>query len=525
MEKLTVLSLLNKYQTWVRNGDIQFLPKASEAQKTILDLLAELIPDFELAGAQEGGLSKNLDWYKTHAKGRKLWQELVSASLNSIDPDSKGNSTLFDYLEKATLFEDVLYGLEEYYRDHTLHSIWVYLIGEYMLRDHLSDVRSNLNWYLYNDFESEKASYKRDLMRYARKKEQDIRAQVNEKQDAVWCIMALCHDLGYSPAKLNKINDRVRDVLKFFDLPEFKQVGYSLDLEQQFLVSQVLEMMAMDVRIVPSENYRDPEVDTDEKVKIRGYRDDATYWRLCRALEKRQHGILSSYLLYKLVGLFAESWVRGTGEEWGLEDSEVVENIIRGDILFAIAQHEFDYAHMNQVGSLAEILFIADELEEFSRYGRQLLSREYSDTTAETAIEFTPQNPKQGEDVEINILYDYDTSRGLADYFNFFWRKAQRLCTVYSLDLEKGSERYCTINRVKITVARERHEFFFELRKGAENKNKGFLPRTKIGPVDYEEGEYLLSCTDDRIDVLTKNGKVNLKDWCKDADKQYSSAS
>ena len=224
------------------------------------------------------------------------------------------------------------------------------------------------------------------------------------------------------------------------------------------------------------------------------------------------------------MGLFAESWVRGTGEEWGLEDSEVVENIIRGDILFAIAQHEFVYAHINQVGSLAEILFIADELEEFSRYGRQLLSREYSDTTAEAAIEFTPQNPKQGEDVEINIVYDYDTSRGLDDYFDFFRRKAERLCTVYSLDLEKGSDKYCTINRIKITAKREQYGFFFELRKGTENKNKGYLPKTKIGTEDYEEGEYKLSCTDDRIDVLTKNDKVDLKDWCRDAHKQYPSS-
>jgi len=332
--------------------------------------------------------------------------------------------------------------------------------------------------------------------------------------------MALCHDLGYSPAKLEKINDRVRDVIKFFDLPAFKQVGYSLDVEQQYLVSQVLELMAMDVIIVPSENYRDQNLDADEKIKIRCYRDDSTYWRLCRALEKRQHGILSAYILYKLVGLFAESWVRGTGEEWGLEDVEAVENIIRGDILFAIAQHEFEFAHMNQIGSLAELLFISDELEEFSRYGRELLSRKYSDTTADASIQFTPQNPKQGEDVEIDLLYDFDATRDLDDYFNFFWRKAQRLCTVYSLDLP-SSEKYCTITRVRMTVTQRDKKFFFEIQKGSENKNKGYLPKTQIAGKKYDEGDYLLSCRDDRIDVHTKKKKVDLEVWCGHAHERY----
>ena len=85
---------------------------------------------------------------------------------------------------------------------------------------------------------------------------------------------------------------------------------------------------------------------------IKCYRDDSTYWRLCRALEKKEHGILSSYLIYKILGIFAESSVRGPAEEWGLNDIEAKENTIRGDILFAIAQHEFDFAHLNQLAQI-----------------------------------------------------------------------------------------------------------------------------------------------------------------------------
>ena len=512
MEHITVLSLLGKYRAWVKRGAIQFLPEGSEDQETIVRVLDGLIPDFETASAQEGGLSKNLDWHKTHTKGRNLWHELVSAALNNIDRNSKGNSALFEYLDNATRFEELLYGLEAFYRDHTLHSLWVYLIGEHLLRDVLPDIHRNLNWYLFNDFESPN-SYKRDLVKQARARESDICEEVNAKRDAIWCLMALCHDLGYSLAKLDKINARVKEVLRFFDLTDFRQIGYTLDLEQQYLVTQILELMAMEVHLVPGERYRDTSIDIDERVTIRSYRDDSTYWRLCRAFEQKQHGVLSAYLLYKVLGIFADAWMRDTSGEWGLDDPEAVDNIIRGDILFAIAQHDFDFAHMHELGSLADVLVVADELEEFSRYGRELLTRKYSDTTAEAGIRVTPEDPKQGDTVEVDINYEFDPSRDVDDYYGFFWRKAQRLCTIYSLDQEK-SDRYCTIVRFRMTARYKKQTLFFELRQGAENKNRGYLPKTEIRGREYKEGEYDLSCTDDRIDVHTDQGRVDLKEWC-----------
>lgn len=379
MRKLNIVELLTNYKNWVEKGKIQFLQNDIHERKNIIQLLNGLISEFSEA-LKKGDLSENLDWREAHKKGRDLWHALASKSLNYIDPSSKGNSELFRYLDAATEFEDLLYGLEEYYRDHTLHSLWVYFIGEHIIRDHLPEIHNNLNWYLYNDIEHEKEQHSQKLIKDSQKKEKEICTEANNKRDAIWCIMALCHDLGYSLAKLNKLNEKVKNVLQFFDIPDFTRIGYSLDIEHQFIVNQFLELMAMDVRIVPSTDKKD--------VLIKCYRDDSTYWRLCRAFEKKQHGILSSYLIYKILGIFADAWMRGPAEEWGLDDKEAIDNIIRGDILFAIAQHEFDFAHLNSVGSLADILILSDELEEFSRYGRQMLSRKYHDTTADAEINF-----------------------------------------------------------------------------------------------------------------------------------------
>lgn len=501
MEKITVLGLLSKYEKWVDKGEIQFLGRETEGRKIVLHIVRELISDFKKAADKGGDISSNLDWHATHKKGRDLWHELASHSLNHINRDSKGNSNLFEFLEAATEFEDLLYGLERYYRDHTLHALWVYLLGEYLLRELVPDIHNNLDWYLFNDIERDKSDYSDSLVGKARKKEKNLKKEINRYRDAIWCLMALCHDLGYSLAKLDMLNEKVKKVLKFFDLSTFRQVGYSLDVEHQYLVSQFLELMAIDVRIVPSADQK------DELIKC--YRDDATYWQLCRALEKKQHGILSSYLIYKTLGIFQDTSVRGSAEEWGLEDEEAIENVIRGDILFAIAQHEFDFAYLNQLGGLAEILILADEIEEFSRYGRKILSREYHDTTAETRISFKPEKPKLGKDIDMHIVYEVAEHHPLGIFFK---RKAEQLCRKYSLE-QQATEKYCSFKSIKLTAEKKGVKYSFHL-YGDPGKNKGYLPKTKIGDVEYKEGEYHLTCIDDKIYHIDPKGKkISFDEW------------
>ncbi len=507
MEKLKILNLLIKYETWVKKGEIQFLKNKPKEQKKVLELVNDLISDFRGATGKEGGLSVNLDWHRTHMTGQALWETLASAALNDIDSDSKGNSKLFDFITAATNFEDLLYGLEPYYRDHTLHSIWVYFVGEHILRDFLPDVHGNLNWYVYNDIERDKSDYSDRLLKDARQKEKELYKKVNERRDAVWCLISLCHDLGYSVSKLDKLNEKVKDVLKYFDIPDFQHVGYSLDIEHQFIVSQFLELMAMEVRIVPSIDMKD--------IRIRCYRDDTIYWRLCRGFEKKQHGILSSYLIYKILGIFADASVRGVAEEWGFEDPEAIDNIILGDILFAIAQHEFDFAHLSQLSSLADILILADEIEEFSRYGRPLSSRKYYDTIADVGINFN--KAKQGKDIEIEIIYEVVAPHPLRDFFK---RKAESLCKMYSLrqqDANVNNAISYTIKSINMIAEQKDEKLSLHLNRDADNK--GYLPGAEVDGVKYKKGEYSIEIYDDKLHVDTEDKRIPLDDWFKNGDK------
>ncbi|MFB0556991.1 MAG: hypothetical protein ACETVW_03945 [Dehalococcoidia bacterium] len=501
--QITLPLLLESYKTRVEKGEIQFLQKGSGNQREVLDLIQPLLKSLKKAEKEPGGLSVNLDWHETHVQGRSLWEKLVGYALQGIDPVAKGDSELFEFAEATANFEDLLYGMSRYYRDHTLHSLWVYFLGEHILRDHLLDnVYRNLDWYVHNSILSDPSSYTSKLMGVAKDTERELLSSANKKKDAVWCLTALCHDLGYSLSQLKGLNESVERVLKYFDLPGFTRVGYSFEIEHQYLASQFLDLTVGEIWVVPSPD--------NKEVLIKNFRNDADYWRLCRALEKRQHGAYSSFIIYKLLDIFADVWVRDPAEPWGLDEAEAVDNLIRGNILFAIAQHEFEFAHLSTMGSLADILVLADELEEFSRFGRQLLTRKYNDTMADVSISFKPPKTTHRRSLDIDITYevaeDYDPKE-------FYLRKAKKLCRKYSLsekdDSSRGSARYM-IGNIKMVVKKAGIEFSFRLSSDPA-KTEGQLPKESTGR--YPAGTYRLLCHDDKILVSTEKRDIALEDW------------
>jgi len=503
VEKITVLKLIRRYKYWVEKDEIQFLLKKEQSKSKIISLLAKLESDFQEAESKGGDLSEHLNWHIIHQKGRDLWQELMRNAINNIDPNAKGTKSLYEFMKSAIDFEDLLYGLETYYRDHTLHSLWVYFLGEHLMRDHLPEVHTNLDWHLYNTIEKDEEGHTQSLIKHSRKIAESLVERVNSKKDAIWCMMALCHDLGYSLAKLDKLNEKVQAVLTFMDLPEFRRLGYSLDLEHQFIISEFLMLMAMEIYLVPSTDGKD--------VLIKGFRDDETYWRLCRALERKEHGILSAYLLYKNLGIFADTWVRGPAEVWGFDEEEAIDNIIRGEILFAISQHEFEFSHLSTLGSLADILVIADELEEFSRYGRELFSRQYRDTMAESRISFSKTNGSS--DVAIKIQYDVAEHRNLNDFFK---HKVLTFCKKYSLQIDTDKSisqaKTYSVHEIEIVATKGDNDVKIILRK-EEGEDEATLPAAPASVGSYAAGRYNLYCHDDDIFVLVDGKEILLDKW------------
>ena len=63
-----------------------------------------------------------------------LWKALFEAAMTSINPDKSGYDKLFKYFDAYVEFEELIFASDSFYRDHTLHCIWVYFLGEYLKR-------------------------------------------------------------------------------------------------------------------------------------------------------------------------------------------------------------------------------------------------------------------------------------------------------------------------------------------------------------------------------------------------------
>ena len=105
--KFTVHELLTDYKKRVdkEKPEIVFLQDNPTVKHKIVSDLDKLITE-HFPKNEEG--TNERKWHKVHKIVESLWQNLTSCALNSIDPNSKGNSKLFGYLKEATKFEDLL---------------------------------------------------------------------------------------------------------------------------------------------------------------------------------------------------------------------------------------------------------------------------------------------------------------------------------------------------------------------------------------------------------------------------------
>ena len=80
----------------------------------------------------------------------KLWKVLFEAAMTFINPDKSGYDKLFKYFDAYVEFEELIFASDSFYRDHTLHCIWVYFLGEYLrLRDEFKDLFADATTTLY----------------------------------------------------------------------------------------------------------------------------------------------------------------------------------------------------------------------------------------------------------------------------------------------------------------------------------------------------------------------------------------
>lgn len=129
-----------------------------------------------------------------------------------------------NYFKEFSDFEEVLYGSIKYYRDHSIHIIRVFLTGFYLLL-----TSQDINFGTIKIFGEEQIT--------------NNKITTEEKQ-AIWTLIALTHDLGYPIQKIDKINEKIKQIIKYYGTSGIEEFKYHLPLQNQNLNDFILKFIS-----------------------------------------------------------------------------------------------------------------------------------------------------------------------------------------------------------------------------------------------------------------------------------------
>jgi hypothetical protein len=265
------------------------------------------------------------------------------------DDEDYGVNLLSNYYDQLCEFERLLYGAEERYRDHMVHMLGVFLAGEYIIRK---------SW-----------DFKEILVGDDLLGDNKI---TSEEKEAMWCVMALTHDLGISLEKIPKINEQVREMLKKFGVNDAQGISYPL--AEKPLDELTIKLISSDLRDYSVTQLREGPSDLSAKdkppEKIRKnyvtHLQSKYYMKFSDAYQNLDHGIISCLLLTKNLVYFLES-------DFSLDDLKPLDSddakqfLIRRNILRAVASHSYNNVYFLDAKEFPFLLRLFDEVHERER--------------------------------------------------------------------------------------------------------------------------------------------------------------
>ncbi|BBF44034.1 hypothetical protein lbkm_2722 [Lachnospiraceae bacterium KM106-2] len=385
------------YLEELSNGNIDFLEHKKYLKKRVEELLGELV--------EADAMNQKIQI----ATG--LWKVLFEASMSYIDPEKQGYNQLFSYFDEYVEFEELIFASDSFYRDHTLHCLWVYFLGEYICRkpeyyDLFEDNRED---------ESFQNSLKMLFVRLGMESEKNVKRFIDATSlaegfevyyPALRCVSALTHDLGYPLKKIEKINKSIRKVMPYYAINQYEEFSFDYSNLQQHFLQVFLDILSYDLGV----NLKSEGVDflsdlflmekekvvglneeainklTKEQIELLreklecrfgGTTNEAIRMAYANDLEAYQHGIMSAYLLMKNVKAFQDLDSHMDFEvKLGVDMEGINRWNVKKEILNNIANHTSSNYRIRKLDKSAYLTFI-DELEEFSRLSRASQSREY----------------------------------------------------------------------------------------------------------------------------------------------------
>lgn len=469
-------------------GRIDFLAGLSEESAQIRSLLVEMIATERMNERIRIAV--------------KLWKALFAPAMSFIDPDKQGYDAIFSYFNAYVEFEELIFASDSFYRDHTLHCLWVYFLGEYIYRHpeyaRLFEAKRQQDTIMellpkafkQLGFESESAKTLKNLDRTIK-----LKRGLESYETAVRCVSALTHDLGYPIKKIEKINKSIKSVLPYFSLHSFADFSFSYDDVQQHFIESFLKMLALstnfafhaDDSVLPLldklfemkdgrtivgvyDNIKESLTPDECKILREGlqmqldmHTSNAQTMITANDFEDYKHGIMSAYLLARNLSAFKNIDYR-CGYELEGQNLLTADVYAKLNILSCITSHTTDSFKMSAIDNENFLTFV-DELEEFSRISRASQSREYVEEFCSTGIYM------EDDVLNIDFIFDNETLDNL-DPEKAFKGRCKRFLSLF--DIRGLDENLKLVVRCIGKLERNSHLYELELwRKHAVIKIDG----------------------------------------------------
>lgn len=360
-----------------------------------------------------------------------LWKILFENAMSFISPNKNGYDKLFKYFDAYVEFEELIFASDSFYRDHTLHCIWVYFLGEYIKRNEkfsslfIDSMQLPLILEALSDINTKFGLFSEKVGR----KLNHICSLVNKSlslNDAAFCVESLTHDLGYPIKKIEKINKSIKKVLPFFAINNFTDFSFEYNNIQQEFITNFIDLLSREMNMnisTDSMSYSEAETfnnlfgkvfisdkygqaksinrealeainpkDVEPfrgKIDIEsGFVSQLSQKQAClNDFENYQHGIMSAFLLEKNLGAFQDIDYNKKDDLLESISHQSPERIlILQQILESISWHTCDSMKISEISDTNYLTFV-DELEEFSRISRASQNREYVKEFCETYLD------------------------------------------------------------------------------------------------------------------------------------------
>lgn len=413
---------------------------------------------FNLLEDIEGKLTEDaFDIFRFKKPLLQLWKKLIEKSIVCLryfdtrepfgKPDVKkapyayGVQNLYEYFEKYNEFENLLYGGSEYYRDHVIHVIRVWIIGtDILLRDNAKFVHAIeiVKGFEFSDYE----------------------------KLSIWTIIAMSHDLGYPLEKSMKIMDKTKDMMKCFIQNPILSMDFSFSGVQNLMNDFVIRFMSSkmwrvkDCSTIAIES--DPSVDEKTKEYFVARLQPKFYFKFQKSLEQNNHGILSSLLIYKMLLYFLESDY-STNEDYVFDKEDTRQFYMRREILRSISSHTCQDIYQLHLYSFSLLLIIADDAQE---WGRKQISELYvqKDTGYEfKGIEIMDTESSDGNTCVMTEQYTISNDK----QFKHILEQFRRISLGYNAWFRDGQDTdkrdFNFVKRTKVVVKMGRSDIDVEL--------------------------------------------------------------